>query len=670
MTEAPIKILVVDDEPELESLIRMEFRKKIRKKEFEFLFAAHGAEALGHIEAGTDLDVILCDLNMPVMDGLTLLSHLSPKKLILKSIVVSAYGDMRNIRSAMNLGAFDFVTKPIEFEDLETTIFKAFKEISQLKEAQRTKAQLQQTTQHLSLAEAQSEQLQELDALKTRLFTNFSHEFRTPLTIIKGMAEQIQEHPHKWTEPGSSMIRRNADYLLHLVNQILDLRKIEAGKLALQAKAGNLVFLARYAFESFHSLAASKDILLSFESQADELWGIFDEAKLLQIFSNLLSNAIKYTPIGGQVSCRCVWDIEGDTARLQIQVSDTGIGIPEDQLPHIFEQFYQAHGETEIQGTGIGLALTQELINLMEGTIEVMSKEGEGSSFAVQLPIPLAAEQQPTNAQIQVAHKDSKPVIHIDPDIEDGLPSLLIVEDNPDIQQYLIACLENRYRLRLANDGQAGIDKALEEIPDIIVSDVMMPRKDGFELCRTLKTDERTSHIPIILLTAKVDIDSKLEGLGLGADAYLSKPFDKGELLIRLEKLIDVRRMLQARYQSAQPLAPSTHPITQKQDAFIERFRQILMDNIDDTAFHVPEMCEAIAMSRSSLHRKVKALTGLSTTHFMQEIRLQRSNELLKNLDLSIADIAYMSGFSTPVYFSKRYKAKYGVSPRAGREQI
>ncbi|MCB9277404.1 MAG: response regulator [Lewinellaceae bacterium] len=659
----PAKILVVDDEEHFEPLILQRFRRQIRDKAYEFIFARNGAEALNILAQREDIDVVLCDINMPKMDGLTFLSKL--RDLIpastSKTVMVSAYGDMKNIRAAMNLGAFDFVNKPIDFEDLEITINKTLTELNTLRKAEKARE-----------LEEKNEQLQELDELKSRFFTNISHELRTPLTIISGMAGQVAENPEKWFSRGLQMIRRNSDSLLVLVDQILDLRKLESGKLELRPVRSDVMHFLRYVAESFQSYAESKGIRLTFQSEIRELVMDYDPDRLLSVVSNLLSNAVKYTPEGGHIGFSV--DRSGDL--LNLRVKDSGAGIPEDQLPYIFDQFFQADPKDGIRranSTGVGLALTRELVKLMDGDIRAENEE-VGCSFYVTIPIRQSAPATEKDVLAQVA--DFIPGIaettDSNPSATDGreedAPTLLIVEDNPDVQQYLISCLEQDYRLLLAANGREGIEKALEDIPDIIVSDVMMPEKDGLELCEALKTDQRTSHIPIVLLTAKADVESRIAGLERGADAYLAKPFDKKELLTHLAKLLELRRQLQDRYSSLSGLGDNGPETAQYEDSFIIRVRSAVEAHLDDEDFATPQLCHAIGMSRSQLHKKIKALTGKSTTHFMRSIRLHKAKELLETTDLNISQVAYEVGFHDPKYFSKTFAEEFGLKPTEYRK--
>lgn len=657
----PARILIVDDEPEFEKLMVMLFRRKLRGGEYEFLFAQDGMEALEIIREDPGLDMVLTDINMPRMDGLTLLGEIKKVRPLLKSIVVSAYEDMPNIRRAMNFGAFDFVTKPIEFSDLETTITKTLEEAAVLQEVSKTR----------ELAE-KNKLLESLDQLKTKFFTNISHEFRTPLTVISGMTEQIGKNPDRWLQKGLGMIRRNSDNLLDLVQQILHLRKLESGNLELQPVQGDVIPYLRYLSESFQPLAESRDIKLHFQPEISELVMDYDPEKLLRITSNLLGNALKFCSEGDEV----FFELHLQDGALQLQVRDTGPGIPPDQLPYIFNRFFQAQGiaASRQQGSGIGLSLVHELVRLMGGTIEVDSQEGQGAKFTLILPI---RNEAPLLNPEETPHWTSgkSPFIHPDQPREleeeqlSDLPTLLIVEDHADIAEYLMSLLEGRYHLLWEKDGQAGIERALEVVPDIIISDVMMPRKDGFDLCQTLKTDIRTSHIPIILLTAKADASSRIAGLKRGADAYLAKPFDRQELEVRLEQLLELREQLQQRYRAIEHIAPTDEDAVQQEDEFVLLIKSTIHEHMDELDFGIHELCRAIGVSRTQLHRKVKALTSRSTSSFIRYIRLLHGKKLLKSSGLNISQVAYDCGFRDPKYFSICFSNEFGIGPKDFRKE-
>lgn len=539
--------------------------------------------------------------------------------------------------------------------------------------------------------EEQAEELRELDKLKTRFFTNISHEFRTPLTVISGMITQIKENPGQWLNKGLDLIHRNSSQLLSLINQILDLRKLESGALTANLSQGDIIHYLKYLSESFISIAKSKGIKIHFLSSISELYMDFDPEKILHIFSNLLSNALKYSGDGDDIYIQIYSSTVGDTELLELQIKDTGEGISAEALPYIFDRFYQVDPDIyrgasqKPQGTGIGLALTKELVVLLNGSIEAQSTKGEGTTFILKFPVTRNAAliatqagpfvQDSIQSDVKISAPDQKqktpellpdpePVILKKSDVQTTLPVLLIVEDNNDVQEYLIACLENHYQLLVANNGQEGMDIALDQVPDLIVSDVMMPVKDGFELCNTLKNDERTSHIPIILLTAKADFDSKISGLEKGADAYLAKPFEPKELLVRLNKLLELRKKLQAYYRS---LNVSELPKT-IEDTFILKVRRAIEENLDDEDFGILHLCKAIGLGRAQLHKKIKALTDYTPAIFIRTIRLQKAKKLLETSELNISEVAYEVGFKDPAYFSRVFAEEYGYPPKETRK--
>ena len=509
-----------------------------------------------------------------------------------------------------------------------------------------------------------NEELKALDETKSRFFTNISHEFKTPLTVISGMADMIEKPEPK------DLIKRNSQNLLTLVNQILDLSKLEANKLSFDVRQGDIIPYLRYLVESFQSYAESKSIHLAFESEHEALEMDFDADRINSIVTNLISNALKFSNEGGKVIVSA--KVKG-ASTFVIEVEDQGIGISPEKLPHIFNRFYQVDDSSTRanEGTGIGLTFTHDLVQALGGQIEVNSALGKGSLFSVQLPITQDAPLRknipsPTDTKRSFGEP---PSINLEGVAEgDAAPyRLLIVEDNEDVMQYLQICLAPSYQLLLARDGQEGIEMAIEQVPDIIISDVMMPRKDGFELCQTLKDDDRTSHIPIILLTAKSDVESRISGLERGADAYLPKPFEKRELMIRLENLIRIRQRLQARYQGGALPVPSEDVAVQKEDAFVQKVRALILEHLDDPELNVAKLSEMAALSRAQLHNKMKALTGLSSSRFLRQVRLLEAQKLLTEGDLQMAEIAYRCGFSSPAYFSRMFADEFGKTPTSFR---
>lgn len=532
-----------------------------------------------------------------------------------------------------------------------------------------------QLRRQLQLQEA--ENIKALDSFKNEFFTNITHEFRTPLTIILGMSEQLKKEPTRWWESAAELITKNGSNLLNLINQILELQKVESGYLKAELQQADIIPYLGNIFEQFKAYAQSKQQQMTFVLQEKSVLMDYDPEKMLRILSNLLSNAIKYAPEKGEV--RLEVSISGkpnSPEQLILRVHDNGPGIPQDQLPKIFDRFYQASSaqKTSAAGTGVGLALTLELVKLLGGEIKVSSTEGVGTTFAVFLPI---THKAPVGKIVEKAALGgpifgSQPATAISSStINEELPIALIVEDNPDIAHYLQICLEHHYQTVVAVDGQAGIEQAIELIPDVIVSDVMMPKKDGIELCAALKEDIRTSHIPIILLTAKSDIASRLQGLKQGADDYLAKPFHEEELLIRMQNLLEIRRKLHERYRNLSEeldLIPEEATPT-KEDEFILQLKSIIDTHMDDPDFNLDDLSKELFLSRSQLGRKVKALTGRSVALYVRSLRLQKAKELLLHTSLSIKEVGYEVGFSTPTYFSRCYIEEFGETPTNTREK-
>ncbi len=513
------------------------------------------------------------------------------------------------------------------------------------------------------------ERLKEIGDLKTKLYANITHEFRTPITVILGMAESIKDKI-KDTKISISqpieLIERNAKNLLNLVNQILDLSKLEKGKLKLNLENGNIIEHLRYLTESYHSFADEKGINLVFYNEIDSIVMDFDSNKITQILSNLISNAIKFCSRNDKI----VIHVKEKENKLIIKVKDTGMGISPKSLPFIFDRFYQVENNInkKYDGTGIGLALTKELVKLMNGTIQVKSQENKGTTFTVSIPITQKSPQKINNhIPIKVEDQGDNYKTLESAIIENDLPICLLVEDNTDVATYIKMCLEDQYQVLYANNGKKGIEMAMLHIPDIIISDVMMPIKDGFELCKTVKDDVKTNHIPIILLTAKTGQDDKISGLKLGADAYLTKPFNKEELLVRVKKLIDIRLLLQSKYKDSSKWIvenkPSKSLKNNKNDAFISKVLLHIEEHLEDSTFSPNKLSELLFLSESQLYRKLKALTNTSTSIFIRKAKLQKAKQLLEDDEMSVSEICYATGFSNPSWFSKVFKKEFGFSP-------
>jgi len=547
------------------------------------------------------------------------------------------------------------------------------------------KAKLQS---QLHYEQQEAKRIKELDTVKTQLYANITHEFRTPLTVILGMANQLKNDPEKHLQTGVDMIVRNGENLLNLVNEMLDLSKLEDGKMTLNLITGDIVAFLRYIVESFQSLAASQQKQFHFLADTDELTVAFDAEKIRQIITNLFSNALKFTPASGNVYVSISQQAAGnsDYTTLVLKVKDTGIGIPENQIPHIFDRFYQLDNShtRKAEGTGIGLALTKELVKLMNGSIAVKSPPvgaTKGTEFIITIPLKKGTESDHNKIIVPASKTAINPSagqeisapVYIPP-VQNGNtgPLVLLVEDNADVVAYTASCLPD-YKLLVGKDGSEGFEIATGTIPDLIITDVMMPYTDGFEMCRMLRKDERTSHIPIIMLTAKADMQSKLEGIEQGADVYLEKPFHKEELLLRIRKLLEQRKTLQLYYSKQIGIITGADIASNKvqepvikeksEHEFVKKVKELVVANFTNYEFNVEQLCKLIFMSHSQLHRKLEALTGCSPNKFIRIVRLNKAKELLVNPSLSIADIAMDCGYNDPGYFARVFKQETGFTP-------
>jgi signal transduction histidine kinase/ligand-binding sensor domain-containing protein/DNA-binding response OmpR family regulator len=525
------------------------------------------------------------------------------------------------------------------------------------------------------LATSETKRLREVNQFKNSLFTNITHEFRTPLTVIKGMTDTIKSSLEKkeldHLDSSLEMIERNSDGLLQLVNEMLDLAKIESGNMELQLVQTDVVPFIKYVCESFESYAEENHIKLTTYSEVDSLVMDFDNNKLTSVLSNLLSNAIKFTLESGKIIVHINQITQNDRPYLFIKVKDSGIGIAENELSNIFSRFYQTDASTvrEQEGTGIGLALTKELIDLMQGTINVKSTIGAGSEFSVTIPITNSAtkiDKVEIGKRPQITKlKTASTQINDFTETDSELPLVLIIEDNMDVAHYLRSCLKDKFETLHAPNGIKGIELALEHIPDIIISDVMMPGKDGFEVCETLKTEERTDHIPIVILTAKASFEDKLKGLSHGADAYLAKPFIKEELFIRLDKLVANRKKLINKIQKEGSGILLKKQTKNPKLQFLQKVIKLIHEDISNSEFGSEELAKKLLVSESQVYRKIKAITGKSTAVYLRSIRLQYAKELLITSNKTVSEVAFDAGFNDPSWFSRAFKKEFGYSPTA-----
>lgn len=532
----------------------------------------------------------------------------------------------------------------------------------------------------------------ENDQMKSRFFANISHEFRTPLTLILGPAEKIISNTSdEKIKNDANIIKRNSRRLLQLINQLLDLSKLESGKLKLEASRGNIVSFVKGVALSFESLSESKDITLRLHSDKEFIELYFDKDKMLQILTNILSNAFKFTAEEGKIE---VLVREIDNKEVEIKIKDSGIGIAPEEIPKLFDRFYQVDSShtREYEGTGIGLALTKELVELHHGTIVVESKRQEAhfagtgwTEFTVTLP--LGRDHLQETEIIKEVEKEIEKGLCVNGEshiltnlplsrpetIKDGLPGdvqeektiILVVEDNYDMREYIKESLDKNYLVEEAVNGEQGVRKAEKIIPDLIISDMMMPKMDGNELVRILKNDEKTSHIPIILLTAKAGYEDKLLGLETGADDYLTKPFDLKELRVRVKNLINIRKNLQEKYSKfeSQQQPMKEQKLSTIDEKFLIKVGNVIDEHLSEEEFDVEQFCHEVAMSRTQLHRKLKALTGKPASLYIRSVKLARAKKMIENQEGNISEIAYSVGFSSPVYFTRCFKEEFGFPP-------
>jgi signal transduction histidine kinase/DNA-binding response OmpR family regulator len=507
----------------------------------------------------------------------------------------------------------------------------------------------------------------EIHEAKTRLFTNITHEFRTPLTVIMGVADSFKNKSTPDIHAKADTIIRNGKSLLQLVDQMLDLSKIESGNIKVNMTYGNIIPLLQYIFQLQEYYAQEKNLEFNFiaESQSYEL--DFDPEKITTVVSNLLNNAIKFTPPGGVISM----GVKVMNENLCIEIKDNGVGIENDKLEKVFDRFYQIDDKDTRKsgGVGIGLAITKELINLMNGSMELHSTPGKETLFIVRLPFANSQknkaierdqdcgkifEQKPLNTAFEDQVMGSK----------DDIQRLLIIEDNKDVISYLEACYSNQFMVDIAFNGQQGYDKAIKLIPDLIISDIMMPEMNGFTLCKKLKDDYRTSHIPIILLTAKADVPSRIQGLEQGADAFITKPFNQEELLARINNLLELRKKLYRRYSNEGVYENPGDSKFLREDQFIKCVRDTIVRNLHNEAYNVHFLCDEMAMSKSQFYRKFKALTNMSAAKYIRKLRMERAKHLLLTTSMNISEISYEVGIKTPSTFSELFKDEYGYCPR------
>lgn len=530
----------------------------------------------------------------------------------------------------------------------------------------------------LKMREYEAIKQKELDETKSRFFANLSHEFRTPLMLIKGPLEQLMNDESNIKNIDRyKLIHRNTENLQLLIDQLLELTQLETASIPLKAKQENLSNHIRGLAYSFKSFADKKNINLAFRSVEDSLEAWIDSDKLEKIINNLLSNALKFTPEGGSVTIELVKKILNGKKYAEITISDTGIGIAEQKLEKIFDRFYQVDDSIQraYGGSGIGLALVKELVDLHRWEISVSSETHKGTEFVLLIPLwdDYLDEDQKVKSIITNDSVKLKTTYEFDEEetsekhfeeVQD-IPktSILIVEDSSDVRLYLIDLLKSDYTLFEAANGKEGITVAKEKIPDLIISDVMMPEMDGIEFCSKIKSDFLTSHIPVIMLTAKASGESKIQGLETGADDYLTKPFSSKELFVRIKNLLEQRKLLREKFSKEINPVPQKVTSNSLDEEFLQKAFSLVEENIDNVNFDTETFAKEMFLSRMQLHRKLEAITGQTPGDFIRSFRLRKAAQMLKENRLSVTQIAFAVGYNSPSQFSRAFSKQFNCTP-------
>jgi signal transduction histidine kinase/DNA-binding response OmpR family regulator len=528
---------------------------------------------------------------------------------------------------------------------------------------------------NLVFEKMKAEKLHEIDMMKLQLYTNISHEIRTPLTLLLGPLEKMKSHSIPETEMDShvELMHRNANHLKELINQLLDYRKIETGNMKLNLKRSDLVSFIEGIVGSFRKLAEEKEIELKFNPVKKEIITNFDDDKIVKIMNNLLSNAFKFTPKGGKITINISLIFDSDNQdssnessekrMIELSVKDTGIGISESNLEKIFDRFFQVDENSAQPGTGIGLALTKELVKLHNGKILVSSKPGEFSKFTVQLPYEeFPVKELTENIQYAAGEPGDLAINTSDEQFIAVQRIMLLVDDNADVRYFIKSHFSKSYQIFEAKDGLEGWNVALKIIPNIIISDVMMPDMNGFEFCRKIRKDERTSHIPILLLTALSSREHEIEGLSQGADDYITKPFDLDILQAKVENILSVRQSLKQKYSGEMMLKPRNVMLSSPDEKFLQKAIDVVEKNISDSDLDIDLFTSEIGVSRMQLYRKLHALTEMTVKEFVRNIRLKRAAQMLIQKKMNVSEVAYAVGFKYLSHFRKCFRQEFNMS--------
>jgi signal transduction histidine kinase/CheY-like chemotaxis protein len=529
-----------------------------------------------------------------------------------------------------------------------------------------------------------ADRLHAADELKLSFFTNISHEFRTPLTLILGPTEKLLEKDSysdtQKVRETLSLIYKNEKRLFRLMNQLLELRKIETGALRLKIREDDIIPFILSIMELFQGMARKNNINFSFIPETDTLKFHFDADKIEKTIFNLLSNAFNHTPGGGAITV-LIEPVEADSKSwIKISVTDTGTGIPAKHLPHIFDRFYQlsSRSETGQISSGIGLSLCKDMIERHKGKIYVISEEGKGTTFEILLPVCIDCyekddfdeEQDSSNLlmysrsmlEFESPVENTKTEGYLSPALDTS--RILIIEDNEDMLKYLADELSSDYQVNIASNGMDGLKMVQTQVPDLIICDIMMPVMDGYELCNHVKTNELTSHIPVILLTAKSSEEYLILGLKYGADDYITKPFNPGILKLRIHNILENRIHLSKKFRSELDSIPANIKLSEIDQGFLEKLVKIIEDNIDDSNINGDRLASDLGVSKGNLYKKLKALTGLTVNIFIRNIRLKIAAKLLRKGNYNISEVAYAVGFNNPKYFSTCFSELFDMSPK------
>ena len=599
-------------------------------------------------------------------------------------------GHLSELRNRVDKTVSDFKTQRIYLLIMLSALLLLGIAYVYVVSANRAKARLnRQLADSVEQQRQMTKHIEELTHTQLQFFTNISHELRTPLTLIAGPTEQLLEDK---TVQGThrrmlQMVERNTKILIQLVSEILDFRKVQNNKAVLKLNRFNLAETLRLWADDFGAVTSRKGITVKVDAPADaaDTTVIADRDKLARVFFNLMSNAVKYTPQDGTITITLR---HNDGSFFFTMNNDSVKTISKDDLPHIFERFYQSKGS--IGGTGIGLALVKANVDLHHGSISATSSQEEGTTFSITLPDTqegydpdadndgnkdnsTKAEQgyvDDSYAPVNVEAAEKAERITNAEDFDADRPLVLIIDDNNGMRAYLRSILQDHYNVSEAVDGQQGLERARREVPKLVVCDVMMPVMDGLEFTRRLKADTATSHIPVILLTARSLSEQREEGYGTGADSYLTKPFTGSLLLARIDNLIHSRTLLRSLFSGNSKEEEKEEEMLGAQDqTFVTKLREVIRDNMGDSDFSVERIGEEIGLSRVQLYRKVKALTGQTPVELLRKARLERGRRLIEKTEKSVSEIAYEVGFTSPSYFNKCFKDEFGISPGVMREK-